>query len=281
MIADAHAHVTAAGYGDAAALAAAMRAAAIDHAVLVPGGMIDVRDLTAVTTGRTPIVDRPIPNALVEELVAGSPERYSGFYCVNPHRADVAVSEFEAAVARGFAGLKLAPLVHRFALTSPTVRELASVCGALGVAFYSHVVRAAEASTDTFLALARDAPRTTFVLGHMGFGPADLAAVEGAAALDNVYLETSGSSFLILETALARLGSHRLLFGSEFPLHHPRVELEKIRVLARGEAFDRIAGANLAALLAARRAPPRAADPMQGPSDVAAGPRPKSHQPRW
>lgn len=270
MIVDAHAHVTEARYGDAATLLAAMAAAGIDRAVLVPGGMLDVRQMTAHATGRARAADAPIPNAFIEGLVAERPDRFTAFYCVNPHHGDAAVADFERAVARGCAGLKLAPLVHRFALSDPTVRDLAALCGALDVPFYTHVVHFPGASTDKFLALARDFPSTTFVLGHMGFGPADVEAVEGAAALDNVFLETSGGSFLIVKAALERLGTERLLFGSEFPLYHPKIELEKIRLLARGDAFDRVAGANMEGLLA-RRAPPIDSSPLP-PGQKPAGP---------
>ena len=254
MIVDAHAHVTEARYGDATALLAAMDAAGVHRAVIVPGGMLDVRRMAAHVRGSLSAADAPIPNTLVERLVGERPDRFTAFYCVNPHHGDEAVVAFERAVGRGFAGLKLAPLVHRFALTDPTVKDLAALCGALDVPFYCHVVYSSAASTDKFLGLAREFPRTTFVLGHMGFGPADEEAVAGAAALDNVFLETSGGSCLIIKAALERVGAGRVLFGSEFPLHHPRIELEKVRLLARGDAFVRVAGANVTALLA-RRAP--------------------------
>ncbi|MFQ5896819.1 MAG: amidohydrolase family protein [Candidatus Methylomirabilia bacterium] len=249
MIIDGHAHVTEADYGSPDRLSAQMAEAGITQAVLVPGGMIDVRRMTRYLTGQEPVPEGAIPNGVVERLVAQNPGRFFGFYCVNPHDGDRAVEAFRDAIGRGFRGLKLAPLVHRFALTSETVRDLAEACGALGVPFYTHVTYSPGAATDKIGFLAREFPATTFILGHMGFGPADIDAVELALRYDNLYLETSGGSFLVLKLAFERLGAGKLVFGSEFPLYHPRAELEKIRLLADGEAFERIIGTNLLTLL--------------------------------
>lgn len=249
MIVDGHAHVTEADYGSAELLIAQMIQAGIDRAVLVPGGMIDVRKMTRYISGAEPVAASAIPNELVARLIGQHPDKFFGFYCVNPHEGDAAVAEFERAVERGFRGLKLAPLVHRFSLTSKTVFDLADACGDLGVPFYTHVVYSPGASTEKVGVLARQFSRTTFILGHMGFGPADVDAVELALRRDNLFLETSGGSFLILKAALERLGPGKLIFGSEFPLHHPRVELEKIHLLLRGEDFERVTSKNLLSLI--------------------------------
>jgi len=47
MIIDAHAHVTREDYGNKELLLSQMREAGIDKAILVPGGMIDVRKMTS------------------------------------------------------------------------------------------------------------------------------------------------------------------------------------------------------------------------------------------
>jgi predicted TIM-barrel fold metal-dependent hydrolase len=256
MIIDGHAHVTRADYGSAARLRERMDRAGIDRAVLVPGGMIDVRRMTAYLTGQAQ-PEASIPNDVVEELIAADPARFLGFYCVNPNLGDAVVGELRAAIGRGFSGLKLAPMVHRFPLTSPTVGALAEACGELGVPFYSHVIGHPSASTDKIGALARQFPQTTFILGHMGFGPADDVAIDVGAENDNVFLETSGGSFLGIEGALARLGPGKLIFGSEFPMHHPQLELEKLRLMASGDALAQITGGNLQRLLGSRSAAPR------------------------
>jgi predicted TIM-barrel fold metal-dependent hydrolase len=177
------------------------------------------------------------------------PERFYGFYCINPNRTTDTAEEFRQAVGRGFSGLKLAPIVHRFALTSEAVRDLARVCGELDVPLYSHVVFSPGASTEKFGVLAKEFPNTKFILGHMGFGPADVEAVELAFEHDNVYLESSGGSYMIIKLALDRVGPGKLIYGSEFPMHHPQVELEKIRLLAKDSDFEKITSTTLLSVL--------------------------------
>jgi predicted TIM-barrel fold metal-dependent hydrolase len=249
VIIDGHAHVTRADYGSSELLTAAMMTHGIDKAVLFPGGMIDVRKMTKYMTGGEQISQDHIPNDLVEELFTAQPERFFGFYCINPNKTNDTVDELRQAVARGFKGLKLAPLVHRFALTSPAIYELADACGHLGVPLYSHVVFSPGASTEKFGALARKFRNTRFILGHMGFGPADVEAVELAHECENVYLESSGGSYMIIKSALERVGPSKLIYGSEFPMQHPQVELEKIRLVARGEAFEQITSRTLMSLI--------------------------------
>lgn len=249
MIIDAHAHVTREDYGNKELLLSQMKEAGVDRAILVPGGMIDVRKMTSYLLQREQPKGDPIPNDVVDELVGEYPDKFYAFHCVNPNHGQKAVEEFRQAIARGKKGLKLAPLIHRFSLTSDTVKDLAKACAELGAPFYTHVVFHPDASTDKVGVLAKEFPHTTFILGHMGLAPADDQAIECAFHHDNVFLETSVSSYLIVKEALRRLGTGKLIFGSEFPLYHPHLELEKIRILLKEEGFERVTSGNILAML--------------------------------
>jgi predicted TIM-barrel fold metal-dependent hydrolase len=250
MIIDGHAHVTRAAYGGIDALTAIMDAHGIDRAVLFPGGMIDVRKMSRYVTGEESAGKVPIVNDLVEELFRARPDRFYGFYCIDPTAGGDGPDELRRAVERGFVGLKLAPIVHKFGLGDPAVLDLAAACGELSVPLYTHVVYGDKASTGVFALLAQRFPQTTFVLGHMGCGPADVEAIEVARRLDNVLLETSGGSFLIVKMALERLGAQKLIYGSEFPMHHPHVELEKVRLAApRLQDFEQATSKTLLSIL--------------------------------
>jgi predicted TIM-barrel fold metal-dependent hydrolase len=54
---------------------------------------------------------------------------------------------------------------------------------------------------------------------------------------------------LIVKEALRRLGTGKLIFGSEFPLYHPHLELEKIRILLKEEGFEQVTSKNILAML--------------------------------
>ncbi|MCH8828120.1 MAG: amidohydrolase family protein, partial [Planctomycetes bacterium] len=111
-----------------------------------------------------------------------------------------------------------------------------------------HVLPNPGMRTPDFTDYARRNPGTNFILGHMGFGPFDADAIEFAAELDNLYLETSLGNYLALRDALEKLGPTKLIFGSEFPLSHPRAELEKI-LLLDAAAHDAILKTNILRLL--------------------------------
>ena len=84
------------------------------------------------------------------------------------------------------------------------------------------------------------------IIGHMGFASTDLSAIQLAARFDNVYLETSVGSFVAIQEAIRRLGSRRIIFGSEGPVHHVGSELRKIELLKLPAAdHERICGGNI------------------------------------
>ncbi len=229
MIIDGHAHVSATDFGSADELLRQLDQAGIDKAVCVPGGMIDVRQFSRYLSGRLQ-PDPNIPNHLVFEAIARHADRLYGFVCINPKDAKAA-DMMRDGFDRGCRGVKLAPTVHRFAFSEPVLAEVAEECGRRGFPVYTHVVPQPGATTGDFAALAQRHPGTSFILGHMGFGPGDVDAIEFAARLPNFYLETSLGNFLIMRDALAKAGPGKLIFGSEFPLSHPKVELEKIKLL--------------------------------------------------
>jgi hypothetical protein len=199
--------------------------------------MLDVRKMTTYISGNNKPEATKIPNYLVEELITKYPDKFYGFYCVNPQLGDIVLDELQDAVTkRGFVGLKLAPLVHHCSLTSDIICKLAELCGDLDIPFYTHVLFSPEASTEKVGYLAKAFPKTKFILGHMGSGPADTDAVEYAKRNDNLFLETSQGSYLIIQQALAALGSSKLIFGSEFPLYHPLPSLANIKVLKCNES---------------------------------------------
>jgi predicted TIM-barrel fold metal-dependent hydrolase len=229
MIIDGHAHLWAKDFGSADELLRQLDQAGIDRAVCVPGGMIDVRQFSRILSGRLQ-PDQKIPNHLVFEAIARHPDRLYGFVCINP-KDPQAVAMMRDGFDRGCRGVKLAPLVHRFLFTEPVLDEVAEECGRRRFPLYTHVVPQPGGTTGDFGALARRHANTSFIVGHMGFGPADMDAIELAAELPNFHLETSLGNYLALRDALAKAGPSKLIFGSEFPLSHPKVELEKIKLL--------------------------------------------------
>ena len=232
MIVDGHAHVWGpeSPFGNINVLLRQLDQAGIDRVVCVPGGTVEIRQMTRVITGKV----RPnpnVPNHLVYDALERYPERVYGFVYLNPGQGSAALATMEEGFRHGCRGVKLAPIVHQFTFADPVLTDVAAACGERGFPVYSHVIPKPGTTTADFAAFAGRHPGTRFILGHMGFGPADTDAIDAAAELGNLYLETSQGNYLPMCDALARLGPGRLIFGSEFPLSHPKAELEKVRLL--------------------------------------------------
>ena len=96
-------------------------------------------------------------------------------------------------------------------------------------------------------------PDVTFVLGHCGFVGIDVHAVSVISAQPNIVAETSGCYTGVVRQALELLGADRLLFGTEYPLQHPAVELAKFDALRLDpEIWRKVAWLNGNRLLTAR-----------------------------
>lgn len=249
MIIDAHAHLARNDFSSVAEYMDQLQEAGIDAGVAVPGGMLDVRRITEYIIGRAQPSQEPPDNSYVESAVRASQGRLVGLCCVNP-RAEGAVGLLEEHLRRGSRGLKLSPLTHQFSFASRAVAELVACCGDFAVPVYSHTLYNPGASTERFVSLARQFPAVNFILGHMGFGPADQDGLRAAMELDNFFLETSTGNTLHIAEAVRRAGAGKVIFGSEFPLSHPRVELAKVLVLRLPDGpTGQILGGNTRALL--------------------------------
>lgn len=249
MIIDAHAHLSNTDYGNVDLYLAQAKEAGVDQGIAVPGGMMDVRRMTDYVTGKSK-PENPIPdNTYVLKCCKSNPSVLRGFMCIDPHQKD-ALQNLSQGGKDGYQGLKLSPMTHQFSFASSAVASLVSLCGDMGFPVYSHVLFSPGAATAKFIALAKQFPRVNFILGHMGFGPADQEGLEAATKMNNFFLETSTGNYLHIKEATRKAGAGKIIYGSEFPLSHPKAELEKLFLLhLPGSEMDKILGGNIQALL--------------------------------
>ena len=250
MIIDAHAHLSDTDYGSLNLYLKQIAEAGVELGVVVAGGNDGCKadDRLYHRSCRAGEPDPPI-TSMCWSPARPRPINCSGMICIDPHQSGAAEALLESR-QNGFRGLKLSPMSHKFSFIGRSVIELAAGCGEYGFPVYSHVLYNPGASTARFISLARQFPGTNFILGHMGFGPADQEGLDAAATMDNFFLETSTGSFLHIQEAIKRAGPNKVIFGSEFPLSHPKAELDKILLLDLTEtAKDRILGGNIRDLL--------------------------------
>ena len=133
----------------------------------------------------------------------------------------------EVAVERhGFVGVK----VHRH--DARITREVCAVAAAYGLPVNCDVM----GEVSIVRLLAEEYPQVAFIIPHLGSFADDWAAqvtfLDHLARYPNIYTDTSGvRRFDLLEEAIARAGSQKVLFGSDGPWLHPGLELAKVRAL--------------------------------------------------
>ena len=108
-------------------------------------------------------------------------------------------------------GIKLHPLDHQYSL-----EEYADKIFPLAARFHTVVLIHVEKEASYLIPIADRYPDVTFIVAHLG-GEAYVDAVEFAKHR-NVYTDTSGiasSNNLMVEYAHSRIGSDRILFGTD------------------------------------------------------------------
>mgnify|MGYP001381460696 CR=1 FL=1 len=243
-IIDAHAHL-ARGAAASNALLASMDALGIERTVVVAGGTIAPGLLSDhIENGGGTDVD--VDNAALYAACEDARFRLLPFYFANPHRGDVLYAREGAA----FVGLKLAPAVHGIPFNDERTEALVAQAEELGHPIYLHCLPRAGFTVKDFAFLASEYPRVRFILGHAGVGTCDFGAVERIRPLENVWFEMSGGFTSVCKAAVRALGADRVLFGTEYPLQDPRVELAKLDTLELTDhEWERITRTNILELV--------------------------------
>ena len=178
-------------------------------------------------------------NRFYAECVRLHPDRLSGFATMHPGAGSAAIGEeIRRACGEGLAGLgELSPHAQGFPIADRVWGEALELAAQLRLPVTLHVTdpdgRAYPGRIATplgdFLKIAREFPRTSFILAHWG-GLLPLRHPE-AAALPNLRYDTAASPLLydagIWRRFEALAGRGKVLFGSDFPLNlYPALESE-------------------------------------------------------
>ena len=159
-----------------------------------------------------------------------------------------------------FLGVKLHPLLDGYHPNDPIVHPLYELLVERDLPVLIHSGHPIFTLPWSIEEAVVNFPQAKVVLGHMGHGNIVYinAAIDVAERNPNVYLETSGMPMHTkIEEAVRRVGPDRVLYGSDAPFHHPRVEIEKVRVSGlEPDLVERVLGTNAVSLFF-RGEPPR------------------------
>ncbi|MGE0541097.1 MAG: amidohydrolase family protein [Dehalococcoidia bacterium] len=214
-----------------AELSAAMDVAGVERAVIAGFAWADVRRCVA-------------HNDALLDAAARSGGRLIALCCVPAGDPAVSVREMErcvAAGAMGFGELRLSSLGAAGGddqLVQAVAQAAASMDAVLMLHASEPVGHAYPGKTGGPLAdvwgFVSAHAGVTAILAHLGGGlPFYAHMPEVRAAFDRVYVDTAAVPWLYERTALRTvidlIGHERLLFGSDFPLRHPRQDLRWLR----------------------------------------------------
>jgi uncharacterized protein len=186
-------------------------------------------------------------NREVARLVAARPDRLLGFAFVNARADRGRVSSMirEAVGELGLVGIK----VHRH--DAPISREICETARRYRLPVLYDVM--GEVSVVELL--ANEYPDVAFIIPHLGSFADDwraqVALIDHLVRHPNVFTDTAGvRRFDILEQAVQRAGTGKILFGTDGPWLHPAVELAKVQVLEVSPAQRaQVLGGNLLRLI--------------------------------
>ncbi|MGW2050980.1 amidohydrolase family protein [Streptomyces sp. NPDC001858] len=241
-VVDAHAHAHRALLPR---LLTTMAETGVSTACLVVGGVVPPEELSRTIVREGPGRDVDADNADLLDAVRGE-DRLAVFYFANPHRA---ADERDLELIRGCAGIKFAPGVHGVGHLDPRVQSYVDIARDASLPVYAHCIGNGPLSVEQYARLARRNPDVDFLLGHAGRGNFDLLAAQEIRESENVLFETSGGFDHVIKEAVATLGAERVVFGSEFPIQHPRVELTKLSLALAEKELPLVLGANMRRLL--------------------------------
>lgn len=245
-ITDFHAHLPD-GPQEAATLLKAYDRAGIARGILVPGNMLESRFLADFMRGKSSLKSTEPDNASLLKASSCAQGRLLAFFNADPTVHDP--DNITQAWADGFRGFKFNPLVLRTDLRDPVTRDLVAAMEQLNAVLYTHITLQPQADLNAVIELARDFPGVSIVIGHMGFATTDMAAIQAVRRFDNLYLESSIGSVLALREVERQGLASKLLFGSEYPLHDPEIELRKLSLVFTDMDLEKICCSTAARLI--------------------------------
>ena len=173
--------------------------------------------------------DCKVGNDKVAAAIREYPERFIGYGVVNPNRPHEIEDELRRCFDNlGMKAIKLHPVIHQYPIDGSAFRTVFDFASQRGLPILSH-----EWGSPQFLnRLSAEHPRVSFIVAHMGFwdGRTDFAYEDVVTRRENVYVDLAYSNvfYSALERLVGIIGAHKIVFGSDFPLHDPAYHLGRV-----------------------------------------------------
>ena len=183
-------------------------------------------------------------NDAVMAIAAASGGRFYPVVSVHPADGEAALTELERVAKLGAKEVKLHPNTQNFDVADADVGAVVEKCGDLGLAVLFDSYKPWDASEmGKLLLVAVQHPKTKLVLAHMGFTHfREAVAFELIRRLDmagNVWFDLSAIANTYagspvqgeLVWTIRKVGTDRVLFGSDWPVYTPAETIRAVRQL--------------------------------------------------
>lgn len=198
-----------------------------------------------------PFVEGNFTNDFVKNAFDEFPDRLIPYCAVNPWELDAVDVTRQCIAEWGFKGLKLHPTINGFHLAdNDLVGPLFQLAEELDFPIIVHGASDLFNSPPEFALMAQRYPRVSLMMAHMGFFWSVEQAIEFAGQFENLYLETSRAPIFEIQTAVKRIGAHKVIWGTDSPFVDYEFEFKKMeRSTSDPDGYAQIVGGNIARLL--------------------------------
>lgn len=198
-----------------------------------------------------PFVEGNFTNDFVKDAYDQFPDRLIPYCAVNPWERDAPDIVRHCITQWGFKGLKLHPTINGFHLSNPElVDPLFKIADELGFPIIVHGASDLLNAPPEFAVMAARFPRVPLLMAHMGFFWSVDQAISFAGQFENLYLETSRAPLFEIQTAVKRIGAHKVIWGTDSPFVDYEFEFQKMeRSTPDRQGYASIVGGNIARLL--------------------------------
>jgi predicted TIM-barrel fold metal-dependent hydrolase len=222
------------------------------HVALMDAAGIDKACINCVFYG-----DARRSNDYAVRFARERPDRFYFAAFASPHYPEEVARELDRAIdTLGAKFVKIYPDYVALPLESPVWTPIFDWVNERGLAIMTHARLAhvpdrAFTVTERFTNLSERYPGIKWVMAHAA-GAANADAINAAATLPNVYMETCSSSgtHRAVQHSVEGAGADRVLFGTDQPLLDPRNQIAKVLAAdISDDAKRRVLGLNAVELL--------------------------------
>ena len=196
----------------------------------------------------------PSINRFIKDSVEAHPDRLRGFAAIHPEAENLPELVDEVCAA-GLSGFKIHPDMQKFALDSPEAMNMfAAVEGELPIIIHTGDRRFGYSNPRRMKQVLEAFPKLVCVCAHLGGWSEWDEALRTLTGYENVYVDTSSTLYAMSPEEGKRIircySRERVLFGTDYPMWNPAVELERFhRLQLTDEEEERILYRNAEKLL--------------------------------